>query len=234
MSDPSTLLIRPGGLELTKKAVDAVRLTPDSHILDIGCGSGASLVLIRRITGCHTTGIDSSRRMLERAGEALGTEPAVVYNRNDPVNLLQADACSLPFPDASFDFVMMECTLTLFRDPALALREAARVLCPGRWLYISALSRKNPSASDPLVTNGLLNTIRLQESFSDIGFEHNSVSISDQSSSLIQFAADIIFQYGSLDRYISETTRLVDGCIFNGTPSPKETCYVSILAKRRL
>ena len=234
MSDPSHLLIRPGGLELTKKAVDAVNISPSSHILDIGCGSGASLALIRRAAGCYVTGIDSSRKVLACAGDTLCAEISSVYSRSNPVNLLEADACSLPLPDASFDFVMMECTLTLFSNPALALREAARVLSPGKWLYISALSQKKPAASDRLVTNGLLNTVCLQNVLSSIGFPQNSVKITDQSGALIQFAADMIFQYGSFDRYISETSRMVDGCIFNGTPSPKETGYVSVLAQRQV
>ena len=224
--------LRPGGLKLTKAAAAAAGISSESSILDIGCGSGTSLAFLRQEYDCSVTGIDHSELALTAAGTNLMTSLTDCFDPDAPVNLLLADASHLPIPDASFDLIMMECTLTLFADPLAALSEAARVLRPGGWLYISALCRKNPAASDPLVENGLLHAENLREYLPSLKFKQSTISLSDQTQALIQFVADMIFRYGSLDAYIREAVAQNDGCIFNCAISPKETGYVTILAQR--
>jgi len=232
------LPLRPGGLNLTKQAASFAGLTSASRVLDIGCGRGASLTYLHREYGCPVTGIDCSVTALEAAGKLFSCDQETFpdrMNHCDPaasVNLLLTDASALPLPDAFFDFVMMECTLTLFDEPMKALSEAARVLSPGGWLYVSALCQKNPSASDQIVTNGLLHTDLFCGSLHALGFEKSSFCISDQTPALIQFVADMIFQHGSLDAYFKKASLQTDGCIFNCAIAPKETGYVAIWAKR--
>lgn len=82
---------------------------------------------------------DVSPRYLRRHAVKVGTmldAPADVY--------AAADASSLPFEDAQFDAVYAQVMLYRLPDPAVALREAMRVLAPGgRFL---AIERATPWA----------------------------------------------------------------------------------------
>jgi ubiquinone/menaquinone biosynthesis C-methylase UbiE len=97
---------------------------PSSRWLDVGCGTG---VLSRWISDRKAVvdGIDASPRMLEQA------------RRSTPgVNLHLADAAQLPFADATFDGIVCSSVIEYLRDPAAALREAARVLRPdGNYVF---------------------------------------------------------------------------------------------------
>jgi ubiquinone/menaquinone biosynthesis C-methylase UbiE len=90
--------------------------------LEVAIGTGRNLAHYPQ--GVQVTGIDLSPSMLdiarERANE-LGVE----------VELLEGDAESLPFPDASFDTVVCTLSLCTIPDHARAIAEMTRVLKPG-------------------------------------------------------------------------------------------------------
>lgn len=65
------------------------------QVLDIGCGTGAHLLLYQNL-GCKVSGVDTSPAMLSIARGKLGAH----------AGLLQCDASKLPFPDKTFDIVM--------------------------------------------------------------------------------------------------------------------------------
>jgi len=68
-----------------------------------------------------------------------GVEPAAAMRRvaeGHGLNVLDAKAEDLPFPDGSFDFALMVTTLCFVDDADLACREAGRVLKPGGSLMI--------------------------------------------------------------------------------------------------
>jgi SAM-dependent methyltransferase len=72
-------------------------------------------------------GVDGSTEMLAHAQAA-----------NPGVALQRADLQKLPFPDASFDVVLSIEVLRYLPEPALALREMARVLRPGGVIVATA------------------------------------------------------------------------------------------------
>src|SRR3712207_289760 len=89
----------------------------DGACLDIGCGTGLGAVAVAEL-GWSVVGVDVSRDQLAGA-RARGVE------------VVETDAESLPFDDASFDAAISLWTHTDVADFSAALREAARVLRPG-------------------------------------------------------------------------------------------------------
>jgi ubiquinone/menaquinone biosynthesis C-methylase UbiE len=88
-----------------------------ARVLEVGCGTG--LILSRLAERAHSAvGIDLSRGMLARA-RARGLDVA------------QALATELPFPDASFDLVCSFKVLAHVPNIHQAMREMARVTAPG-------------------------------------------------------------------------------------------------------
>jgi ubiquinone/menaquinone biosynthesis C-methylase UbiE len=110
----------------------------DRRVLDVGCGDGAlALALVAR--GAIVTGVDADRRMI-----------AVAQTRFEaasrPIDLVEADARNLPFPDACFDLVIAVTVLCFIQDAMGAVHEMARVLKPGGTLVIGELGRWSPWA----------------------------------------------------------------------------------------
>ena len=107
-------------------------LTPESRILDFGCGTGKHVYQYRD-AGCNAYGFDIS--------------PAVAYRRpadaqyfrfaftgkeaHIPDYAIDAREYRIPFEDGFFDFVFSAETLEHVQDHDLAFREMARVLKKG-------------------------------------------------------------------------------------------------------
>jgi SAM-dependent methyltransferase len=107
-------------------ALDALRLEPNTRLLDVGCGSGLALRLAAD-RGASVTGLDASRGQLEHARRQVPGAP-----------LVQGELEELPFDDGSFDVVTGFNSFQYAARPTLALAEAARVLAPGgRVLYLN-------------------------------------------------------------------------------------------------
>jgi SAM-dependent methyltransferase/uncharacterized protein YbaR (Trm112 family) len=102
---------------------------PRGTVLDAGCGIGSFLGFLRqRAPGVRYVGIDVSRGMLDHAARQL--EGSATPGAAD-VPLAQADACRLPFADATFDVVYARGLLHHLPEPSAGIREIGRVLRPG-------------------------------------------------------------------------------------------------------
>jgi SAM-dependent methyltransferase len=94
--------------------------------LDVGCGTGFHLPLLREL-GWTLTGIDLSADQLRFARERAGAY----------AELLEGNATELPFADGSFDLVFSAFTHTDMEDFGAVVAEATRVLVPdGRLVYL--------------------------------------------------------------------------------------------------
>jgi SAM-dependent methyltransferase len=104
---------------LFEAVLDAAGVGPGTRVLDVGCGSGLTLVLAGQ-RGAVTTGLDVSPGLLRIARDRL-----------PDADLRDGDMESLPFGDAAFDAVTGVNAFQFAGDPRRALREAARVTRPG-------------------------------------------------------------------------------------------------------
>jgi ubiquinone/menaquinone biosynthesis C-methylase UbiE len=105
---------------------------PGDTILDIGCGTGVVTAAYAR-AGLAPTGVDVVQEFVE---VARGAHPEARYE--------QGAAESLPFGDASFDFVTLLSLLEHVVDWRKTLSEAARVLSPGGVLLLNTTNRLFP------------------------------------------------------------------------------------------
>ena len=89
-------------------------------VLDIATGTG--LVAERLLARGHrVTGLDQSPDMLAVARRRFG----------DRIELVEASATEIPFPNASFDHLTFTYLLRYVDDPGATLTELARVVRPG-------------------------------------------------------------------------------------------------------
>ncbi len=129
--------LRPGGLAVTRRALDLCGLRPPAQVVDVGCGAGASLAWFQE-QGFLCLGFDRSRALLR---EATSRGPVA-----------QADAGALPLRRESVDAVVCECVLSLLAHPQAALGEYARVLRRGGWLLLSDMVRRSPQGQSTAET----------------------------------------------------------------------------------
>jgi len=134
---------------LGRAAMDRAELRAGEHILDVGCGCGAtSLELAGRVGAAgRVTGIDISAIMLERAKEDARRHGV------SHVAFENADAQTHAFPDASYDVVFSRFGVMFFADPVAAFANLRRAARPeGRLSFICWQSLpQNPWMLVPLM-----------------------------------------------------------------------------------
>jgi len=125
----------------------------DDHvILDIPCGRGFYLNMFRYVSDCTLIGADLDWEVLGKAQQSVGHLP--------DVTLHHASIYDLPYPDNTFDAVILSEVLEHLDDDVLGLREAYRVLKPGGIAVITVPNANYPFLWDPVnkTLEYLLNT----------------------------------------------------------------------------
>ena len=202
------LSLHPGGDALTLEMAQNAGLRSGDRLLDIGCGTGRSLRLLTERFSILPYGIDCSDAVISAAKEVL---PEAV--------LVRGDAADLPYPDASFNAVLMECVLTNFDDPGAVLQETARVLRPGGTLLLSTLAAKD----DPEAVLRLTEALPL-----------SCINAEDRKKELTHYMIDTIMQYGSLEERIAAENSLTGASVFDGCRciDPKNITYYSFIFRK--
>jgi SAM-dependent methyltransferase len=113
-----------------------LELTLNSHVLEIGCGSGGYALQVAGAVGCRVTGVD-----VNESGIRNGNSLAHARNLSDQVIFEHCDVSKkLPFPDEGFDAVFANDVMCHIPGRPAVLQEVFRVLKPsGRFLFSDAL-----------------------------------------------------------------------------------------------
>ncbi len=107
---------------LARELITSLKLRPQEHVLDIGCGDGRMTAEIARmVPQGRVVGIDRSAEMVAHAAQHF-----VLPN----LSFRTADAAALPFHD-EFDVVYSSAVLHWVQDHKAALAGIARSLRPG-------------------------------------------------------------------------------------------------------
>lgn len=106
------------------------------HVADIGCNAGTFSGLWADL-GCRVSGIDINPALVEIARSRA-------RERGQDIDFEVASADALPWPDSSFDVVVMPELLEHVANWRGCLSEAVRVMRPGAILYVSTTNRLCP------------------------------------------------------------------------------------------
>jgi ubiquinone/menaquinone biosynthesis C-methylase UbiE len=154
--DPLVKLL--GGDAARTMLVEQAAIHPGQRVLDIGCGTGSLLVLIKRkYPDIDAVGLDPDRRALARARRKA--QRAAVTFRLD-----QGFADELPYSDGAFDRVFSSFMFHHLEDAekGTTLREVCRVLKAGARFHLMDFVRAD-SISAGRVARWLHSSPRLKD-----------------------------------------------------------------------
>lgn len=236
-------ILRPGGLKLTRYAIEKAALPDGAALLDVGCGDGSAVKFINDNFSLHATGIDKDDAAVER-GKRAGADVS------------SGDASMLEFQSRSFDAVMMECVFSVLDRQEESIHEAYCMLKPGGKLIISdvycrepdmerfrkeyreamALFRRPREHSEcgsgdnlpsPFCQDGAVVMDGLLGLLEELGL---SVTLcEDHTELLTEFLGQAIMDYGSLEAYFSAEGSW-DGC---GCTGRRDAGYFLLIAEKK-
>jgi SAM-dependent methyltransferase len=129
-------------------------------VLEIGCGDGAMLELLKA-RGANAQGMDASSSGIERC-----------HQKRLAARCLDVSTDGVPFPNESFDLVISLETFEHLMNPYFALQEVRRVLRPsGRFVC----SVPNPLIGHPYLYPGLFEYRNFRQFLEQAGFSISRV-----------------------------------------------------------
>jgi ubiquinone/menaquinone biosynthesis C-methylase UbiE len=132
-----------GSMAATRELIELCHIEGGQHVLEVGCGVGATVPYLVKRVGCRVTAVDLLERMAQQAqarARAQGVEARSAF--------AAADARRLPFADSVFDAVIMESVNVFFEDKQEAMREYVRVTRPGGYVGITEMTWLSPPSPE--------------------------------------------------------------------------------------
>jgi len=133
--------------------VEWLHLSPDSHVLDVGCGSGGPALLLAKTVACRVTGIDINDHAIaaaEAAAAAKGLGAMVRFRREDARQ-------DLPFEEGAFDAVLCIDSINHLPNRSGLLMEWRRILKPdGRVLFTDPTVVTGPLSGEEIAHRSLI------------------------------------------------------------------------------
>lgn len=150
-------VLRPGGLELTRRMIEALGIGPEHHVVEFAPGLGGTAAMVLDHKPKSYTGIDRDATVVERLQATLGGPGR---------RFLTGQAAGTDLPPASADRVYGEAMLTMHADHRKQeiIREAHRILRPGGLYAIHELGLQPdtlPAARKATVQRDLATAIRV-------------------------------------------------------------------------
>jgi arsenite methyltransferase len=218
--------IRPGGLELTERAMSFCRFTPEATVLDVGCGLGTTVDYLRKEHHLQAFGLDQSAPLLKEGKE-----------KSPDLGLIRGKADSLPLPRRCLAGLFCECVLSLVDHPTRMLRECRRVLKPGGYLILADIYARNPIHIMRLrdlhvhcCARGAMDRDQVEHYVQYSGF---SILVwEDHSIFLKRLAAQLVFEYGSMAAFWGTTCPGNDPAEVQPTVRQARLGYYLMVARR--
>lgn len=114
----------------------------DDLILDFPCGRGFYLNMFRYVSNCRLVGADLDWDVMQKAMKNVGHLPRLI--------LCHANIYYMPYPNDTFDAVILSEVLEHLDDDVAGLKEAYRVLKPGGVVAITVPNANYPFWWDPI------------------------------------------------------------------------------------
>jgi ubiquinone/menaquinone biosynthesis C-methylase UbiE len=112
-----------GGRQASKDFLGQLNLTPEKHVLDVGCGLGGTARFVASSYGCQVTGIDLTPEFIETGKVLCGW-----VGLDNRISLHLGSALAMPFVDRAFDCACMLHVGMNIDDKAKLCLEVSRVL----------------------------------------------------------------------------------------------------------
>jgi ubiquinone/menaquinone biosynthesis C-methylase UbiE len=141
------------------RALEMLELTPQSRVLDVGCGPGADLERLSALAG-GAVGIDRSWSMSRTAAGVPTGSPGTAH-------VVHGDGLSLPFADGAFDACWARAVLLHVDDPQAVVHEIVRVLRPGGRVVLS-----EPDQGSHVVSSACPETFERIKAHRQLGFRN--------------------------------------------------------------
>ena len=164
--DYATVTETPGTAALPE-TLDALRtrydlaadLSAGGDLLEVACGPGIGLGYLQRRCA-RVVGGDCDEGLVDQARRHYG----------DRVRVDRLDAGALPYPDDSFDAVLLLEAIYYLPEPAAFVAEARRVLRPGGVLLICSANPERPDFNPSPFTFRYFSARELADLLADHGF----------------------------------------------------------------